>query len=419
MKDIWRMRYRQNTRPKGKAKVLTGFNANIDSYYHLKKIEMELEDVEPEKVEEVERTSDLKKALKYFKENQVNMEVEKSFNAEMPEPERQRLGGQAGIFSNFLSRMDFQAVFYTPILSERLAELVEEDVETPVLEEHLMLKRPVDAVNADQTKENIIIESSSGKTCRLIISDKLEGFGPFFRSGIEENFGALKEEVDRAVFSGFHDATGNFEAKLDKSEVQMEKLDVPKHLEYVNTSREKSEKILEDLLPRFESLGMDEQEALEIAEVTGLETGEELSLGEAFQLGKKLISGKESLERCHIHTYRYHVVIADRDYEVRSESIRKAMVFGENCALLTGDTGELPDESAMADYSLDNKHVHRLDPLEHFAHHFDLEDFLEEGIAELDGFRVIAIPTLVHEDPKRVTGMGDIISCGTFAAESR
>jgi ADP-dependent phosphofructokinase/glucokinase len=419
MKDIWRGRYRQNTRTYGSGKVLTGFNANIDSYYHLEKIEMDLGGVEPKKVEEVESTSDLKKALKYFRENQVNMEVEKSFNAEMPEPERQRLGGQAGIFSNFLSGMDFPVVFYTPILSERLAELVDDKVEAPVLGDNLVLTRPVDAVNADQTKENIIIESKREKSCRFIISDKLEGFGPFFRSGIEDNFDVLEEEVDRAVFSGFHDASGNFEAKLDKSEVQMEKLDVPKHLEYVNTSEEKSRKILKDLLPRFESIGMDEQEALEIAEVSSVETGENLTLGDAFQLGKKLIAEKDSLERCHIHTYRYHAVIVDEEYGVRSESIRDAMLFGENCALLTGDTGELPDESAMKDYSLENKHVHRLDPLEDFAHHFDLENFPEEGIAEIEGFRVVAIPTLVHEDPERVTGMGDIISCGAFAAESR
>ncbi|EHK00758.1 hypothetical protein HRED_11237, partial [Candidatus Haloredivivus sp. G17] len=45
------------------------------------------------------------------------------------------------------------------------------------------------------------------------------------------------------------------------------------------------------------------------------------------------------------------------------------------------------------------------------------DEFVETGKALIEDYKVCAIPTLIHEDPKRLVGMGDLISSGAFAYE--
>ncbi len=393
--------------------VLTGFNANIDHIYDFDAIDVDLESVESELMERVEGPEELKQVLSHCVETGENVEVLGRYMAkEFPEANRQ-LGGQGGIIAEFMNRTGNYSIFYTPFLSKELADMMSEEIVYPVIDSGLKLKRIKDAVNTDRTKENMIVEIDGEKTCRMIVSDRLEGFGPYFRKGIEERIETLDRNIDAAVLSGFHDADGNFSAKIDKAEIQIGLLNTPAHLEYVDMQEKKSKKILRDLLPEFDSVGLDENEALEVAEIKGMDVEDELSLGEAFQLSKRLL---EDVDRVHIHTYRYHVVFAD-DYDIRPEKIRESMLYAENCAIAAADTGELPDTDDLRELGLEGKHLHRLDDLEDFAHHLGLEDFVETGIADINDITVVAIPTLIHEDPERVVGLGDIISSAAFTAE--
>ncbi|WP_414837634.1 ADP-dependent glucokinase/phosphofructokinase [Candidatus Nanosalina sp. VS9-1] len=419
MKDIWRRRYLESVESeRSEANVLTGFNANLDYIYRFDDLDIDLESVESRKIDPVKNPEELNSVLKYCIENNENMEVHgKHLAREFPEAEK-RLGGQGGIISDFLSKTGNYVVFYTPFLSQELADLIDSEVVYPVADGGLKLKRVKDAVNTDRVKENMIVEYDNEHTGRLIVSDRLQGFGPYFRKGVEEKLDKLDDELDAVVLSGFHDADGNFESKIDKAEVQISQIKSPKHLEYVDMEASKSEKILADLVPEFDSIGLDESEALELSSSLGHSFEEKLSLGEAFQLSKSLIEDY-SLERIHIHTYRYHVAVTGEDYGTRPEKIRESMLYAENCALKMSDIGEIPDSIDMNNYSLENKHVHILDDLEDFQHHLGLDNFVEEGIAEIDGFNVVSIPTLIHEDPERVVGMGDVISSAAFTAELR
>ncbi|PSH02246.1 MAG: hypothetical protein BRC26_01540, partial [Nanohaloarchaea archaeon QH_8_44_6] len=69
------------------------------------------------------------------------------------------------------------------------------------------------------------------------------------------------------------------------------------------------------------------------------------------------------------------------------------------------------------DLEMDDKHIKRLDMLEDFGDFFEIDDFARKGIGKVKNYRVAAIPTIIHEDPKRVVGLGDIISSGTFVGE--
>jgi ADP-dependent phosphofructokinase/glucokinase len=419
MKDHWRLKYQKAGDLEGRdqVSVLTGFNANIDVLHDLENLKISFDDVEPELVNPLQSRDDLLSSLKFCVVNGVNEEVRRKNFRENIEGGQERIGGQGAIMANFLSSMGNYTVFYTPLLSEELAEKMDEEVVYPEVEGKLVLKRVSQCVNTDRTKKNTIIEFNEEETGRMIISGEVKGFGPYFRKGVEESFDTLEEELDRMILSGFQNVKGNLESKLEKAKMQLEKIDTPKHLEYVRMDKEKRRKVLEDLLGAFESIGMDEEEVKEVAEHLDIDTSEHLSLGHAYQVGRKLVD--EKVSRCHIHTYRYHLVVADGDYPIGEAAIQRAMLLGSVSALSLAEKGEIPGEKDVEKFDIDDKHIHRLDELEHFGDHMDLEDFAETGMAEIEGKKVVAIPNMIHEDPERLVGMGDIISSGAFVEEVR
>jgi ADP-dependent phosphofructokinase/glucokinase len=416
MKEEWLEKYRS---VEGKedfgSQILLGFNANIDVSQKFEELDMDLEDVEAEELREIESEEDLKKVLKHCRENSANLEVDASGFDPAIDGDGQ-IGGQAGIMSNFLSNIGHRAVIYTPFLSEELAEKIDSEVLYPSVDEGMVLESVSEAANSDRTKKNYIIEFEE-ESCRLILSDHLRGFGPYFRKSVEEKFPELQGEIDRAIFSGFHDVDGNIDSKFRKAEKQLRKLHIPKHLEFVSKSREKDEKILERILPYFTSVGMDENEIRKVSDVMGYEVSEEPSLGEVYTASKKIIQ-KYDVRRVHIHTMTFHSVVAERSYPVRDKRIRDSMLFSELSAVSMAEKGEIPGREDI-ELKEGEIHVTKLDDLEHFADFFDLDDFTETGMTRIEDYKVVAIPTLIHEEPKRLVGMGDIISSGAFTTETR
>lgn len=417
MKRNWIEKYRDAASLANASRdALIGFNANIDVIHQLEEVDIEL-DEEPEEKQKVSSLKDLKAVLKHCVENGENREVELEELEHSFESGEERLGGQAGIMSNFLSSMGCGVIFYTPFLSGELAEKMKEKVLYPSVDGGFVLKNVRDAVNSDRTKRNLIFEYDRETTGRVIFSSTVKGFGPYFRKGVEDNFDQIQENVDRIIFSGFHDVEGNKKAKLEKSRKQLQMLDKPVHLEYVHRNEELARMISELVMPEVDSIGLDEDELLSLVETLNIdvEISDPLSLGEAFHALKKLIE-RFGMKRCHLHTLRFHLTVASKDYEVSQQRIRDAMLFGELSAINTCDTGEFPSRKDV-ELDMEDKHIHDLEDLHHFENFFDLDGFTRTGVAELQGYKVAAIPTIIHEDPSRLVGMGDIISSGAFIAE--
>ncbi|MFB6159129.1 MAG: ADP-dependent glucokinase/phosphofructokinase [Candidatus Nanohalobium sp.] len=414
MKDRWlRMYGKAAEKEDFNSEILLGFNANIDISTRFKDTDIDLEDVKPEEMRKISSFEDLKKVLKYVRDCDTNIEVDsRSFDPEIDGEEQ--IGGQAGIMSNFLTGLGHTSVIYTPFLSTELAEKLDEKVLYPEVEDSLKLKRTEDAVNSDRTKKNYIIEFEE-ESRRLILSDSLRGFGPYFRKGVEDRFSQLQEEIDRAILSGFHDAEGNFKSKIRKAEKQLRKLHIPKHLEFVSSSQDRDKAIMEELLPYFTSVGLDSSELVKAADIMGEEVEDEPSLGEAYSVSKKLIE-EYGVKRVHVHTKEFQSVVTDGDYGVRDKKMRESLLYAGIAAASMAETGGIPEKEDV-ELERENMHVRKLDELEHFEDFFGLEDFTETGIARPEGYKVVAVPTLIHEEPKRLVGMGDIISSGAFTAE--
>lgn len=419
MKDVWVQRYREHCKvpDTDNVDVLTGFNANIDVLYDLDEMDLDLEDAKPENLDRISNINDLKSILKYAMENGVNEEasldnLEYSFSRG-----EEHVGGQAGIMANYLSGMGNSVIFYTPFLSQELADMINVNVLFPTVEDDFVLKNVRDAANTDRTKKNLIFEFDSEKTGRLIASDSIKGFGPYFRKSIVEEFEEMDKNLDRVLLSGFHDVEGNKEAKLETARKQLDRIETPVHMEYVNTDEETAEKIVRKILPKVDSVGLDEEEAKQVNQITRSEQIEnDLTAGDAFDLAKNLIE-EHGISRCQIHTYNFHITVVEEEYPVETEKIRDAMLFGEISAIKSANKGSIVQKNDLKELEMENKHIKRLDMLEDFQNFFNLENFARDGIGEVEDYRIAAIPTIIHEDPKRVVGMGDIISSGTFVGE--
>lgn len=395
--------------------ALTGFNANIDVVHQTDELDLELEDVKPELIEKVESVEELKKSLKYCMVKEQNHEVDLA--TELDFEGHERIGGQAGIMSQFLSKTDNSTIFYTPFLSEELASKMNQEILYPVDNDGIMLQNVREAANTDRTKRNHIFEFESGRSGRLIVSDTLKGFGPYFRKGVSDKLDVIEDNADCVLVSGFHDVKGNAVAKLKKSAEQLAKLESPIHLEFVHRNDKLSSKVLKHVAPCVDSIGTDETEFRKICEIALEEHPEDtVNLGEAFHHSKQLIE-KLGLDRIHIHTYRYHLTVASERHPSKMKKIREAMLYGELAAIQSAETGRIPEEDDIKSFNMDGKRLHRLHEMEQFEEHLDLNDFKKTGIAEIDGLKVVAIPTIIHEDPVRTVGMGDIISSGAFGME--
>ena len=415
MKDVWRGRYQEADTEGSEANVLVGFNANIDLKYSVEDLDLETDTVKPENTEDIDTREDFLSMLSYCIENGKNKEVNRESLELDLETGKEEVGGQAGIMANFLASKTHETVFYTPFLSERLVNVLDSGLTYPVNSgDGLELVEVGEAVNTDRTKVNQIFEFDGEKTGRLILSDKLRGFGPYFRKGVEDHISELDEGLDRVLLSGFHNADGNIEAKLKKASQQLEKFNTSVHMEYVDLS-DKLNLLEKYVFPHIESIGLDEYEMKALEEALDVQLDDdEPSLGEAFQFAKFFIN-EFDLDRVHIHTYGYHLNVTTNEYSVNPEKIRESMLYGETSAVQMADKGEIPEEIESLEF--DNKHIRKLDDLEDFGNFFGLEGFTETGIAEVEGFNVIAIPPVIHEDPERLVGMGDVISAGSFVKE--
>ena len=416
MKDIWRKKFKDKAENPGIGgfQVLTGFNANIDRKIDFEELDWNL--VRPEELDEVKSIEEVKKVLSYAIQNGKNLEVDASNLDHSFETGETSIGGQAGIMANFLSGLEGSVTFYTPLLSEKLAQNIDEKVLHPYFDGDFTLKNVRDSSNTDRTKENIIIEFKEPKSGRLILSDKLRGFGPYFRSGIADNIKLVDENIQGALLSGFQNIQGNKEAKIEKARQQLQEIDSKIHLEIADTEKEKFKLIGNEILPLVDSIGLDETEALKIAEVSDKDYSEPLKMGEAFDLMKNLME-ETALERCHLHTYRYHLLVAEKGYGLDLEVLRDGMIFGELSAIKCAEKGRIPNLEDFKGLDFEDIHVKNLDELEDFADFFNLDEFVETGKALIEDYKVCAIPTLIHEDPKRLVGMGDLISSGAFAYE--
>lgn len=414
LEDKWIEKYHESIELLDRtAEVFTGFNLNMDVIHRIE----EIPDAEPELKHEVKSREELNSALRYCMENGENHEIDYS-KLEMEEGGKRQIGGQGGIIANYLAKTENEVILYTPSLSDKIAGLLDERILYPVSDDDLFyLKSIEDVSNSEKTKENHIFEFKTDKTCRLILSGRLPGYGPYLPDNIEEELPLIESNVRCCILSGFHNVTGNKTAKLKRSAKQLKKIDKPIHIEFVHKDVETSRQITRHIIPEADSLGIDQVELEKICSILGIQAKEEPNFGEAFQMLKKILEELE-LKRVHLHTFRFHITVTSSDYSIDKTEIRKSMLFGEISAIQLAEKGEIPDREDIENFEIEDKNIQETEQLKNFGDFHDLEGFADTGVTEIEGLKVIGIPIINHPDPERTVGMGDIISAGAFSMEN-
>ena len=398
----WKNRYLEGAKKfkdcRCDATLLSGFNVNIDKVIEAEKI---VEDsAEPEELEEINSWKEFQSVLKFCVENGKNMEIDLHEYRPDIEGGKRFIGGQGGIVSTFASRMGAESVLYTPIISEDLAEALDEGIKGPVMDGDVSLKDIENCVNSEKIKENLIFEFRGRKSGRMILSDDLEGFQPMFSERWEDKLELLDSAVDRFFLAGFHHLK---ERNIERAGRQLERIKSPLHVEYVYTDNRKSDEVVKRILPEADSIGFDHEELLQILESINY-TEEPEKIGEYIDALSEVKKFSE-VDRVHLHTYDFHICLVSKDYPTEPEEVLESMLFGEIAAIASAEKGDIPEREDIESFDFEDKHLRGVE---------DVEKVSEKGIKEFEDFYACLIPVIIHERPKRLVGLGDLISAGSF-----
>ena len=378
---------------------LTGFNANIDRVVRVEEF-LKDEEVDEKDHEKVENIKKLKEVLAYCKKNGKNKEID--INSYKPKISGGDIfiGGQGGIVSAFAEKAGFNSILYTPFLSK---ELVENLPKTLSYFDGEKIDVIGNSVNSEKFKENIIFEFEGKNSGRVILSDDLPGFKPFFKGLAEKNLGKIDEKVDRFFFSGFHHMS---KKHFNVVERQLKTIKSPIHVEYVYTSKDRSVEMVEKVLPNAESIGMDEDEFEQILEA--LNYHEQPESIEEYVDALVFVKDELAVERIHLHTYAFHIMLLDKDFPTSPEVAHKSMFLGEIAAIASAGLGNIPERDDIEGIDLKNTEFRGIE---------EVERVFGDGIIDHGDYHLLAIPILIHKNPKRLVGLGDTISSGSFFGE--
>ena len=446
--DSWTRQYSRISRKGDQfhtANIFVGFNANIDVIIYMDKFFEKI--LLKNGIDKVKKTYTIPKKIKTKKEflevllycitatkemeivteNQELLDwVEKTF----PTKEH-RIGGQAGIMSKFLDSIGCRVVFSTPKLSSEMAKLLPKGLLIP---EETGIQRLLNAKKSKDTKTNYIFEykkglSIFGKTSirsdRFILATRPKANAPKFYQPTTTKFLSFFELIDRAILSGFHALDTKDISEFEKIHTQIEKIkktnpELKIHIEdaYI-TDAHVSNELMKFMVTHVHSLGLNEVElsntleAINEKKISNTVRKSNYSLLGCY-LGAKTLYNKMNLERLHMHTYNYCLIILSKNYGTSPEKMRDALLFSILCAAGKASKGEVLSikdiKNVKSDLNLDGlndiKQIHKSLGL--------CDGFLETGICDMGDHFLIAVPTKISKTLKSTVGLGDVVSSSAF-----
>ncbi|WP_410507409.1 ADP-specific phosphofructokinase [Methanosarcina hadiensis] len=369
-----------------------------------------------------------------------------------------RMGGQAGIISNLLARLDLKKVVtYIPWLSEEQADYFAAEngnILHPRVEDgKVVLKPPSEAFKPGRgSKVNWIFEFSKDLkvTCagstfkvprdnRLIISSRPKWIRLDMDREIYDQLDSIFP-VDGAMLSGYqmikeeYEDGSTYKDYVEHSVEVINKLkslnpDFRIHVELTSIQNRLIRKtILTDIVARHvHSLGLDTVEVANALNVLGYEElsysvirkGENgiMSLYQgAVQLMKDL-----KLERVHVHSLGFYICILAKGHPLTLKEHRDALLFSSVLAAaraLNGKIESLDDAEVGLDIPVSASGMEDLENFKLYCTGRKLcsPDEFEYGYIYGPDHDAILIPSKVVDRPKATVGIGDTISAGAFAA---
>lgn len=353
----------------------------------------------------------------------------------------ERMGGQAGIIANLLASLDFNRVLvYTPHLAKKQAMMFVErpNLFYPVVEDgKLVFKHPHEAYrDGDPIKVNRIFEFRAGTTFKLgdetvtvpfsgrfIVSARFESIRIYTEPELKPFLPEIGETIDGAILSGYQGIKLRYsdgkdanhylrEAKKDILLLKREK-DVKVHLEFASIqNRELRKKVIYNLFPLVDSVGMDEAEIAHVLNALGYSKLADRIFTynriEDTVLGGKILIDEMNLEILQIHTIYYIMYITHADNPLSEDELRSSLELATTLAAARASLGEIR--------SPEDFRVGLNVPYNERGEYVKLR--FEEAKRRLRTreYRVVIIPTRLVKNPVSTVGLGDTISAGAFTS---
>ncbi|WP_297508269.1 ADP-specific phosphofructokinase [Thermococcus sp.] len=353
----------------------------------------------------------------------------------------ERMGGQAGIIANLLANLDFSRVIvYSPHLAKRQAELFvpKANLFYPIVEDgRLVLKHPREAYRQnDPVKVNRIFEFRAGTTFRLgdetvtvpfsgrfIVSARFESIRIYTEERLKPFLPEIGLMSDGAILSGYQGIKLRYsdgkdanyylrEAKKDILLLKREK-DIKVHLEFASIqNRELRKKVIYNLFPLVDSVGMDESEIAYVLNALGYpELAERIFTYNRIEdtvLGGKILIDEMNLEVLQIHTIYYLMYIAHAGNPLGEDELKSSLELATTLAAARASLGEIRSpEDFKVGLSV---------PYNERGEYVKLR--FEEAKRRLRTreYKIVIIPTRLVKNPVSTVGLGDTISTGAFTS---
>ncbi len=368
-----------------------------------------------------------------------------------------RMGGQAGIISNLLSRLELKKVVaYVPWLSEEQAEyfVAADNLLHPKIEDgKVILKHPTEAFKPGiESKVNWILEYSKDlevscngsnfkvpRDNRLIISSRPKWIRLDMDREVYEHLDTIFP-IDGAMLSGYqmikeeYEDGSTYKDYVEKSVKVIEKLkalnpELRIHVELTSIQDRIIRKaILTEIVAKHvHSLGLDTVEVANALNVLGHEElsysvirKEENGITSLYQGAVQLLKDL-SLERVHVHSLGFYICILAKGHPLTLKEHRDSLLFSSTLAAAKAVSGEienLGEVEAGLKVPISGKGIEDLENFKLYCTGRNLctPDEFEYGYIYGADHDAVIIPSKVVEKPKATVGIGDAISAGAFAA---
>jgi len=355
---------------------------------------------------------------------------------------RLQMGGQAGIVANALAFLGVQRVLvHCAALPEVQASLLLDlpGLLAPDAEGRLRPARTV--VRDDPPMVHRILEFDSGDVLPLpgnrIVCPKsnrfIATFDPF---NLEMRLDPRLAEAAAAIplelvfLSGYHllqdplpggrPAREAIAASIRVfEEVRRVRPGVLVHLEAASTQdRRVREQVLAEVVPRVDSLGLNERELIDLLEVCDPALAARCDAdphGATLFEGLRALHRHAGVPRIQLHFFGCYATLQARSFRCSPEANRLGMLAAAALAAGKAATGSLEHPEALDYVRGRGPSDVGIREMASLAGALGLEgiparEFLESGIQRGDEFDVVAVPTVLVERPVSLVGMGDTIS---------
>lgn len=452
LKKMWQKHYQIANRQLSKIKkvkaIATGFNANIDAIYKMsgqalseliKEYNLSLDDLQNiEHCRILSETDFIKGVFKSFTQGAAEewiCEDEKIYHWLQNKIgyDYLQIGGQGGIMANVLASIGVHKVFAHANSLPELQAMQFAKLDNLLSFDEKGQIKPAYKINRKddlplihwiiEFKRGDIIEIEGKKFKCPKANRFIATYDPLnLKLVLDENFmqNVKSEPLDFVILSGFHAALAkndgehlieNIAKRID--EWKKSAPNTVFHIEVASTQDILIRKaILKNLIGLADSIGINDRETIDLLEALDekvlYKRCKEQTTAENLLKSLCKIKEKTGVKRIQLHMFGLYITLQDKNFAITPEKNLKGMIAASVVAAAKAKTG-LVDPKVVQTIPHDISDVGLIE-LESLSIALGQPELLTEGIGRYRSWDLIAIPTILIENPITLVGMGDTIS---------